>query len=192
MSSDQPSATKHSDALRRFGVAPLVSLLFASSGPATVVRFVVSVIVDAIKRMIGGRTSAHVGQEVFVRTAPPIAHLESATAVTWIPLVRRIRATLTHINPCVVLGRPLAATGIAVSRVAGAAFVAVITAAAQRLPVLQVGPLHDPFIAALAPAQKIRSRAFCGAGYDRQSADLLAAEILKCHGRMLPRRADVS
>lgn len=73
-------------------------------GPATVLRFIVSVIVNAIQRVVTRWLRPHVGEESRRRTDPPVADRDaSATVVGELGIVR-IETPLLHSSPGVIFG----------------------------------------------------------------------------------------
>jgi hypothetical protein len=77
-----------------------VSGLFRGGRPATVARFVITIIVDAIKRHVRRRI-AHVGIEIF-EGLPPIADTNPSAAVSVIRRFCGVLASLLHAAPHVV------------------------------------------------------------------------------------------
>ena len=87
------------------------SLLFSGS-PAAILRRVIPVVVDAVKRQMFCWPSAHVCQEVF-EGMPATADANAAASVVLEEFMVRILTALHHVDPCDVLGC-LSARGVAV------------------------------------------------------------------------------
>jgi hypothetical protein len=75
-----------------------VTGLLCACGPTAVGRFVVSAVVNAIKRQLRW-TRTHVFIERGVTIAPSLAHSNAATAVVSELFVFRVVATLNHLLP---------------------------------------------------------------------------------------------
>jgi hypothetical protein len=92
------------DELRGFGVLHLLSW----GRPSAIRWLVVSIVVDALKRMSVAGSSTHVGDEVLV-THPPLADRDSATAISDVSRIARLLATMFHFLPSLVFGGSVAA-----------------------------------------------------------------------------------
>ena len=77
-----------------------VALLFGRSGPTAIFRFVVSIVVDAVNRLAVW-TFSYVSKKCF-KVVPSFANLNSSAAVSVIPFVRRVLATMDHLEPTLV------------------------------------------------------------------------------------------
>ena len=77
-----------------------VALLFGRSGPTAIFRFVVSIVVDAVNRLAVW-TFSYVSKKC-LKVVPSFANLNSSAAVSVIPFVRRVLATLDHLEPTFV------------------------------------------------------------------------------------------
>lgn len=73
--------------------------------PADITRFVMAVIVDAIKRVLGGWARADVRDERFERVLPLVTHANAATAVNVEITHVRVSAPLFGVAPRHVFGR---------------------------------------------------------------------------------------
>lgn len=73
--------------------------LYSVGRPAAIVRFVITVVVDAIDRMFSGRSRPHVRKERRVVVPPAIADRDSSSAVVQIPLVVGVVTATTHPLP---------------------------------------------------------------------------------------------
>lgn len=82
--------------LRRW---PPIARLLRTSRPPAVIRLVVAVVVDAIKRVLPRRLLAHVREERLEAAAPTIADRNAATAIAVPCRVARVRTALNHRPP---------------------------------------------------------------------------------------------
>lgn len=181
MSSEKASAPKSPKAARRFGVPALVALLLAARCPATVAKFVVAVIVNAVQRVFRGWAPANISQEGFVGLLPLATDGNAAPSVTGIPLMFRVATPLPHVDPCHVLGRPSAALGVAVRGQRLGAFVAVVAAAAHGLARRQVRRLDDSVLSALAVTVEVRSWPLFRPEHHGKPPETLSAQVSVCH-----------
>jgi hypothetical protein len=155
--------------------------------PAHIARLVVTVVVDAVDRVLRRWTPANVRQECLVRTEPFIADSNAASAVRRILSVFRIQAPRLHGLPAQVLRRDLALSRITVDyagwdTVASrrCQFVPQAAAAPRRiLGVEQRTRLNASRVAAVAHAQPIGRIGL--AGY-RPASESLASQL----DRMMP------
>ena len=85
-------------------VSPRVSHLLRAAYPLAVSGFIISTIVDALKRKVGWARS-HVSQEYIKIISPLFAHHYPATTVTKITRVIRIAATVFCRAPATILAR---------------------------------------------------------------------------------------
>ena len=79
----------------------VITLLFGSR-PAAIFGAVVAVHIYAVDGMFDGRTATHIGQEVFKRIKPTVAHLDATTSVVLIIFVIRVQASCNDSCPCSV------------------------------------------------------------------------------------------
>lgn len=77
-------------------VRPLVSVLLMLSGPATVIWFVVAVIVDSVQRVFARRFATHVRNKIFYGDAPPVADGYPSAAVVFVVFISRFVAPIKH------------------------------------------------------------------------------------------------
>lgn len=84
---------------RKPGIAGLLS----GQRPSAIARFVVSIVVDAVKRMSLGWTSTHVSEKVFKTVAPPLAHFNSSPPPSGIARIVWVMASKFHLCPDAVL-----------------------------------------------------------------------------------------
>lgn len=80
---------------------PVVPLLFRGS-PLTVIWFVIPVIVDSVKLVLGRRTFAHIGKEV-IKQFPAITNDDASSSIAVIHPRFWIKASSFHRAPNVVL-----------------------------------------------------------------------------------------
>jgi hypothetical protein len=78
--------------------------LLLSRCPSTVTRFVIAVVIDAIKRQ-PWRGTAHIRKEVFKAIQPSLANHNATTAIVLIRRAIRIEAALSHTMPALVFTR---------------------------------------------------------------------------------------
>lgn len=119
-----------------------IQVLFALCCPSTVVRFVISVIVDTVNRG-ANRLSAHIRQEVFERLSPTYTNRNTAPAIALPVFMLSICASLNHRRPSSVFWRGVTRERMAVLQSSP-------TAAAARVPALQIISLSNRFVAAIA------------------------------------------
>lgn len=154
--------------------------------PATIARFIVAIIVDAINGSSPGRTWTHISQEIIERVQPPIAYSNAAPTVARIirvalavasildraprPVLRRLRSILC----CAVLGAP-------------APLVHVKAAAGIGLTSAKNGVPHENLAATIAPAPCLCVPVFLNVLYDGQPAEFSANFDMFSHSRNIPR-----
>jgi hypothetical protein len=80
-----------------------VLLLLFASGPLAIAGFVVSVVVDALDRVLRTRPESHVNREILV-SVPAFANSDSAPSVSGVTAVVRIETSLPHVEPRAVFG----------------------------------------------------------------------------------------
>ena len=81
-----------------------VALFFWGCPPA-IRRFIVSIGVWISINTCSKRTVAHVCQKVLKRCFPPVAHFDTATAISWKLYVVRVITSIFHGNPTGILSR---------------------------------------------------------------------------------------
>lgn len=81
-------------------IASTVVQLNIWRGPSAILRLVIAIVVDTIKRMSVRWSQSHVGQKVFEGTAPPFAHSDASSSVAPIGWPVRVFATRAHVRPC--------------------------------------------------------------------------------------------
>lgn len=96
-----------------------VSCLLGARRPATVLRRVWAVVVDAVQRVLRRGPAAHIGQERGIGVAPSFAHENAAPAIAPVADVIRIPAAGFHAFPDFVLGRRFADGAFSVSAISG-------------------------------------------------------------------------
>lgn len=85
-------------------ITPHVVTLLDNSGPANILRFVVTIIVDALKAVLATGTKTYIRYKVF-ECHPALTDSNSASTVMFKVVAILVRTALTHINPNLVLGR---------------------------------------------------------------------------------------
>ena len=85
-------------------VAAIIRLLFWSF-PATILRCVITTIVNTPKGVFKARLRPQVGIESFKRVTPAFADSNAASSIPWIALMFRIAATASHVKPRTVFRR---------------------------------------------------------------------------------------
>lgn len=92
-------------ALRGAACLPSILRLLARGGPATVLRSIRSIVVDAVDRVRRGRPLAHVFEERREALQPARADGDAASAVLGIVRSALVQAAILHAAPSLVLGR---------------------------------------------------------------------------------------
>ena len=87
-----------------YAIEACVPVLFAPRGPAAIVRAVAFRVVDAVKRVFGAGSTAHVREKLFVRF-PFVADSDSTTSVIDIPTISTVGATRPHLRPTTIFRR---------------------------------------------------------------------------------------
>jgi len=85
---------------RDVSVSPSVPVLLVRCRPTNVSRFVRPFVVDAVDRMLRGRSTSYVGKEVFKRFSPSVAHGDPARPVVSEISMVRVVTTRDHRTPC--------------------------------------------------------------------------------------------
>lgn len=114
--------------------------------PATVARFVIAVVVDAVERMFRRRRFAHVGVEGFERIKPAVANYNASRSVITVCRGSGIKASLPHILPDDVRSRFLKSLAVR------SAVPATIASATAVHPRGKPGPSYNELLAAVAKA----------------------------------------
>ena len=83
----------------------LVVSLFLARCPSAIGRFVISVIVDSVNRMLSRGPESHIGMEVFEGIKPALTDCDSSSAVDAIAMIVQPRASVDHIGPDTVFRR---------------------------------------------------------------------------------------
>jgi hypothetical protein len=109
-----------------------IARLLPSGRPTAITRHVVTVVVDAVKRVLAGWAASHVGQERRERFLPAVTDTDASRAVVLEPNVIRIAAPSLHALPDFVFGRRLPARTFAVTRVRAATTVISASASATQ------------------------------------------------------------
>lgn len=169
-----PSAQQCAEAGRVFSVDALVPLLLRPRSPSAVRRFVIPVVVDAVNRVVGRRSTAHVGQERFV--CVPASADGDATVGVVAPLVEVRLAPLVNRRPRLKLRGPVPTPRLAVRGQNLAHAVALQTPTAPSVAGPKA-PTSDrrlfPAVAAAQPAPPGRWVMWC-ASNDRQAPESIA------------------
>lgn len=84
--------------LRQFAILRL----FLACCPANVSRFVVTMVVDSLKGVFGGRLRPHVRKEINERCLPALAYRNSSAAISFIVRSVWIKASRLHAEPVLV------------------------------------------------------------------------------------------
>lgn len=159
-----------------------VPRLFTFCGPATILRLVVAAVVDAIDRVAGRWTPAHVGNEVLV-VEPAVAYGNTAPAIVGIPLVSRVGAALQHATPRAIFGRPcpVVPARVAVASVRRSGAICPVAPAAYRVSRSQVTPGNNRLCAAVASAREACPLHRVGSGHDKKPSESLARQVPENH-----------
>jgi hypothetical protein len=116
-----PLGQRHGPAVEgNQSVQSSVPALLFCSGPSDVSRFVVSVVVDALKGVIHGRPRTHVSHEVGEAIPPTGAHVDAPSSVVAITGRVGIVTPGTHTAPAGVFGRKFSSLCKAVCNFASA------------------------------------------------------------------------
>ena len=102
-----PFSSSHGDSIVRDSPASahIIHLLMYSS-PATILRCVVAIVIDAVNRVLGSRLVTHISKEVFKRIKPSIANLNTPTSVSGIFRVSNVVASIFYASPRVIFWSP--------------------------------------------------------------------------------------
>lgn len=93
-----------------------MSHLFSLSAPSTILRRIVSVGINTVKRMLGGRLFTHIFEKIR-KTPPVVADFNSPSSVSVICPIFRIMASFHHRSPRIIFKAILASsTSMFVSR----------------------------------------------------------------------------
>lgn len=97
----QVSSTHRSAVNDHPPVIATIVRLFCYRRPSTIGRFVVSVIVDAVNRVLQGWSRPHISHEVVESciTKPSIANCDASAAIIGILLIRCVSASTNHCSP---------------------------------------------------------------------------------------------
>lgn len=166
--------------------APLISVLLASCRPPAIHSGVRTIIIDAIKRMLGRRSLAHVVQKRIGAGQPFIAHRNSATAVTLPISVARIGASVLRFIISANFRRNATPATVAVAIAFLASVLNPVATAALGVTIFQVSSADSVSGAAITKAvPKDFRRMRLAPAYNDQSAEPLAIQINHSHGLVL-------
>ena len=138
-----------------------VPSLFSRRGPSTISGRVIAIVVDAVKRVLLGRTCAHVGVERRETSAPSFADANPSSSVVSEPLAVWVFAPVNHVRPREVFVSAVHAMLAFVDSIRFGS----IASARRRISDLKVVSRDAFFCAAVASAQPLESFArvsFCG------------------------------
>lgn len=90
-----------------------VPALFGSSGPPAVIWRVITVIINAVDRVLRCRALTHVGKEILETRSPSSTYRNAAATVICKGPVRTVLATVDHVAPAHVERRPLTGPTVA-------------------------------------------------------------------------------
>ena len=121
----------------------IVGLLYSCS-PSTIIRLVISIIINSFHLMFRRRTLTHVRNEVFKGVSPSIAHCYSASAVVRKSIGFRVVASLLNAAPNVIYF--CASTIVLRSQTISAHCISVITAATYRIAALKRRAVNNGFV----------------------------------------------
>jgi len=136
---------------RQVSVAATVATLFRSCGPAAIVRFVIAIVVDAVKLMLWGRPIPHVLVESQERRTPAVADSNASSAVTGICWVSGVAAPTNQALPYLVFWR--VRLSVSCGRIAG--LLAMKTPAALRLTIAETASQNSLLCSALTAAHPV-------------------------------------
>ncbi len=129
-----------------------VGLLRATARPAAIARFVVAIVVDPVKRMLGRRPPTNISEECLERLLPSVADADAPAAVMDPSAQFRVRATFAHLTPRLVFRR----TAHSVSAAQAGNGFTLETAATPMLPISEIAAMRSRDISAIAMAEPNR------------------------------------
>ena len=170
---------------RKNAITSFVSGLLVFGRPAAVVWPIVFRIVDAVNRVLRGRTGAHVFEEALKRIIPLWTHGNAATSVAAVSRIIGIVAPPNHTSPNSMfwtLAHP-------VFGMAKACHFFVEATTASRASVNQMARSNDHGLSASAAAQPSDGLGFPSYRLQRrQSFEPLLGEIFKTHAATVPQK----
>lgn len=156
-----PFSQRHgATAVLMVNVAATVCALVLWHAPHTVFRAVWTIVVNALNRVPGRWTLAHVRQKVF-KSQPPLTHGNATRSIVLEVFGSRIRAAIDHAGPDSMLARArrtmrAQALGVALSKLLAAK-----AAAGQAATMQQVGRSHQLGLPARTHTDPSRATAQC-------------------------------
>lgn len=88
-----------SDSFVSSGLPCSILRLFLGSGPSTIRRLIISIIIDSVNRMPNGWSLSHIGKKIFKRGRPSFAHRDSSTSIAMIRTAFCITTASDHVLP---------------------------------------------------------------------------------------------
>lgn len=154
-----------------------ISTLLKPCGPTTIRRLVVSIVINAIKRMVCARTWSHISDEI-LKCLPSFAHGYSASAVAKVVRSVRVATSVHHQTPNTIFG----CLSLAVTDAAEPLVFNHPAAATRNSPIAQKNALSDVLVSAVAKAYPSRPsllRAIRVETEHTKSSELLPCNVLK-------------
>lgn len=164
-------------------IVAAIVLLFALPSPTAIARGIADVIVDTFNCVTVAGSLSHVGKKVHKRLSPAVAHRDSASAVTLVPLVFFVVASLNHPAPNRILRSVTHSMRAVVHRSKSFA----PTATRNRLAVEEHCPVNDPLCSAIADTQpsRIVAVSICCPTDDFEPPKALSGEINQWHSNVI-------
>ena len=94
-----------------------VSHLRGVQFPAYIARFIVAVVVNSTKRMVGRWGGPNIGKKVYEGDPPSVADRDTSPSILRIAILAGERTPTNHAAPCGVFLRPLALAIVSVNQV---------------------------------------------------------------------------
>jgi hypothetical protein len=163
--------------------------LIRQKNPADIARFVISVCINSVDRVVRGWFVSHVGQKSRKTTSliPLGAHAYAACAVVLVLWNLRVVAAASDINPSSIFSRPTTEMGVSVlSR--SAQSLLVIAPAGSRPSAPELATVNDGLISANASAQPLDLTGLVALRSDgRESSEYFSRDVFSdLHNAVIP------
>ncbi len=162
---------------RQNAVTTTIARLFMRGRPAAVVRFVVTIIVDAVNAVLARWSRPHILIK-HLEGMPAVAHFNSSPTVTEILGTRSTVASPDHAMPDEVFRKRTQA----IRSMSLRCFISLKTSTALRVTITKTLPRNCAFHATLASTHPhgASSIAVCGPQYDGQPPERMSGQIYEC------------
>ncbi len=167
---------------RYHSIVSRVVVLFRSSRPAAVFRTVSLVVVDAIDRMIGRWSTAHVSEEVFIRMTPSLADGDPSPAIARKLLTSICMASVNHVLPCFIFDGTFPSDGVAMSRGSSRSVATTASRPSVNEPI-SMHLLDDTAIASHDPCVRPVLFVWSAGGFNRSEHSKLLSSDVSCHAQ---------